>query len=216
MTGPVLDADALHRRLEELARIGAIEGGGVCRLALTDEDRAARDQLVAWMRELGLDVAIDPIGNIVGTRRGRSDSLPVTTGSHLDTVRTGGRYDGALGVMAGLEVVAALNREGIETERPIAVAAFTNEEGARFVPDMMGSAVHQGSLPLDQALETVGTDGQSVGSELERIGYSGDMPVKDLVPRAYLELHIEQGPVLEESGTTIGAVTGVQLSLIHI
>ena len=131
-------------------------------------------------------------------------------GSHIDSVATGGLYDGTLGVLAGLEAVHTLNDAGITTRYPVAVGFFTNEEGARFTPDMMGSAVHQGSLPLDQALETVGTDGQSVGSELERIGYSGDMQVKDLVPRAYLELHIEQGLVLEESGTTIGAVTGVQ------
>ena len=147
---------------------------------------------------------------MVGIRQGAEDSAPVMIGSHIDSVATGGLYDGALGVLAGLEAVHTLNDAGITTRCPVAVGFFTNEEGARFAPDMMGSAVHQGSLPLVEALETVGTDGQSVGSELDRIGYSGDVPVNDLVPRAYLELHIEQGPVLEESGTTIGAVTGVQ------
>ena len=147
---------------------------------------------------------------MVGIRQGAEDSAPVMIGSHIDSVATGGLYDGALGVLAGLEAVQTLNDAGITTRCPVAVGFFTNEEGARFAPDMMGSAVHQGSLPLVEALETVGTDGQSVGSELDRIGYSGDVPVNELVPRAYLELHIEQGPVLEESGTTIGAVTGVQ------
>ena len=204
------DIGRLLERIQTLGQVGALEGGGVCRLALTDQDREGRDLVHGWMRELGLATRVDKIGNVVGIRQGAEDSAPVMIGSHIDSVATGGLYDGALGVLAGLEAVHTLNDAGITTRYPVAVGFFTNEEGARFAPDMMGSAVHQGSLPLVEALETVGTDGQSVGSELDRIGYSGDVPVNDLVPRAYLELHIEQGPVLEESGTTIGAVTGVQ------
>ena len=204
------DIGRLLERIQTLGQVGALEGGGVCRLALTDQDREGRDLVHGWMRELGLATRVDKIGNVVGIRQGAEDSAPVMIGSHIDSVATGGLYDGALGVLAGLEAVHTLNDAGITTRCPVAVGFFTNEEGARFAPDMMGSAVHQGSLPLVEALETIGTDGQSVGSELDRIGYSGDVPVNDLVPRAYLELHIEQGPVLEESGTTIGAVTGVQ------
>ena len=204
------DIGRLLERIQTLGQVGALEGGGVCRLALTDQDREGRDLVHGWMRELGLATRVDKIGNVVGIRQGAEDSAPVMIGSHIDSVATGGLYDGALGVLAGLEAVQTLNDAGITTRCPVAVGFFTNEEGARFAPDMMGSAVHQGSLPLVEALETVGTDDQSVGSELDRIGYSGDVPVNDLVPRAYLELHIEQGPVLEESGTTIGAVTGVQ------
>jgi len=204
------DIGRLLERIQTLGQVGALEGGGVCRLALTDQDREGRDLVHGWMRELGLATRVDKIGNVVGIRQGAEDSAPVMIGSHIDSVATGGLYDGALGVLAGLEAVQTLNDAGITTRCPVAVGFFTNEEGARFAPDMMGSAVHQGSLPLVEALETVGTDGQSVGSELDRIGYSGDVPVNELVPRAYLELHIEQGPVLEESGTTIGAVTGVQ------
>ncbi len=207
---PQIDGPSLLARIEALGRIGALEGGGVCRLALSDEDRRGRDQLVAWMRELELDVAIDHIGNIVGTLAGERDLAPVMTGSHIDTVATGGLYDGALGVLAGLEVVAALRKAGITPERPLQVAAFTNEEGSRFAPDMMGSLVYQGDLPLETALDTVGIDGTSVRANLERIGYAGPAPVGVGRPHAYLELHVEQGPVLEHEGIEVGAVTGVQ------
>ena len=201
---------ALLRRIEAHAAIGAIEGGGVCRIALTDADRKGRDQLVAWMRELGLDVSIDRIGNIFGLRAGRADLPPVMTGSHIDTVATGGRYDGNYGVMAGLEVVRWLNERGIVTHRPLVVAAFTNEEGVRFQPDMMGSLVHAGGLPLQQALDTLGTDGTRLGDELARIGYAGDMACGSIVPHAFVELHIEQGPVMEAEGVQIGAVENLQ------
>jgi N-carbamoyl-L-amino-acid hydrolase len=205
-----INGDRLLLRLMKLAEIGAIEGGGVCRLALTDEDRAGRDLVAGWMRELGLSVTVDAIGNVVGTRAGTGEAKPVIIGSHIDTVRTGGRYDGNLGVLAGLEVIQTLNDAGVVTGHPIAVAFFTNEEGSRFAPDMMGSAVHQGALPLATALATKGIDGASVGDELNRIGYAGDAPVGALRAAAYLELHIEQGPVLEREGLEIGAVTGVQ------
>ncbi len=205
-----VDPDRLMARIRTLGEIGALPGGGVCRLALTEEDRAGRDLLVGWMRELGLEVRIDAIGNIFGRRRGREDGPPVMTGSHIDTVRTGGLYDGALGVLAGLEVVEVLNRAGIETRLPLTVAVFTNEEGARFPPDMMGSLVHVGDLPLEEALATRGIDGETVGDCLRRIGYAGAEPVGRPRARAFVELHVEQGPVLEGEGATIGAVEGVQ------
>lgn len=205
-----IDGARLLRRIADLAQVGAIEGGGVCRLALTDADRQGRDLVVQWMRELGLAVTVDGIGNVVGLRAGRKAGPPVMTGSHIDTVRTGGRYDGNLGVLAGLEVVAALNDAGVVTERPIAVAFFTNEEGARFAPDMMGSLVFQGDLALEDALATIGIDGTSVGENLARIGYAGTAPVGNNQVHAFVELHVEQGPVLEHEGYTIGAVTGVQ------
>lgn len=202
--------DALMARIDQHAAIGAIEHGGVCRIALTDADRQGRDQLVAWMKALGLSVRIDQLGNIFGTRPGRTDAAPVMTGSHIDTVATGGRYDGNYGVLAGLEVVSWLNARERQTLRPLVVAAFTNEEGVRFMPDMMGSLVHAGGYPLQAALDTIGTDGKRLGDELARIGYAGDMPCGTIVAHAYVELHIEQGPVLEAEGITIGAVEDLQ------
>ena len=205
-----IDGAALLDRLRRLGEIGALEGGGVCRLALTDADKAGRDWLVGEMRALGMAVSIDMIGNIWGVRAGAEEGPPVMLGSHIDSVATGGLYDGALGVLAGLEIAAALERAGLRTRWPLAVAAFTNEEGARFAPDMMGSGVHQGALSLDAMLSVVGVDGAVLGDELRRIGYAGDIPPRSLTPRAYLELHIEQGPVLEQAGARIGVVTGVQ------
>lgn len=205
-----VDADRLAARLETLAGIGAIPGGGVCRLALSEEDRAGRDLVVSWMRELGLSIGIDAIGNVIGVRSGMEPGHPIMTGSHIDTVSTGGRYDGNLGVLAGLEVMQVLNDAGIVTRRPLAVAFFTNEEGARFNPDMMGSLVYVGGLALDEALTTVGIDGVSAGECLKRIGYAGALPCGQAAAQAYVELHVEQGPVLEAEGINIGAVEGVQ------
>jgi len=205
-----IDLERLMGRIMRLAEIGAIDGGGVCRLALSDEDKQARDLVTGWMRDLGLDVSIDAIGNIIGIRPGTEDGPPVMTGSHIDSVATGGKYDGALGVLAGLEAIAVLNDADVTTRRPIAVAAFTNEEGARFAPDMMGSAVHQGSLGLADALSVTGIDGASVGDELVRIGYDGDKTVGNSTVHCFIEYHVEQGPVLEEGSITVGAVTGVQ------
>jgi N-carbamoyl-L-amino-acid hydrolase len=166
------------------------------------------------MRDLGLSVRVDRVGNVVATRGaggdGGDDLAAVMTGSHIDTVRTGGRYDGTLGVLAGLEVVRALNDAGIETRRPLSVAFFTDEEGSRFAPDMLGSLVYVGGLALEDALGTVGIDGAVLGDELARIGWAGEAAVPGPAPHAYVELHIEQGPVLEERAVTIGAVTGVQ------
>jgi N-carbamoyl-L-amino-acid hydrolase len=205
-----IDGAALLARIEQHARIGAIDGGGVCRIALTDADRAGREQVVQWMKEAGLEVHVDQIGNLFGIRAGTHDLPPMMTGSHIDTVATGGRYDGVYGVMAGLEVVRWLDANGVRTRRPIVVAAFTNEEGVRFMPDMMGSLVHAGGLPLQQALDTIGTDGARLGDELRRIGFAGAMRCGTLRPHAFVELHIEQGPVLEADGIAIGAVHDLQ------
>ena len=206
---PQISIERLMASVHELGAIGALDGGGVCRLALTDADKAGRDWFIKSLQALNCEVFIDAIGNIWGIRAGRTDGAPVMIGSHIDTVATGGLYDGALGVLAGLEVIAALNASETETDLPVAVAAFTNEEGARFAPDMMGSGVHQGALDLDEMLSTRATSGDAlVGEELRRIDYAGqDLPI---TPSAYLELHIEQGPVLEAEGLKIGAVTGVQ------
>lgn len=196
--------------LDELAAIGRTEDGSCCRLALTDEDKAGRDLVVKRMRELGLEVRIDPIGNIFGRRAGREDIAPVMTGSHIDTVRTGGRFDGCLGVLGGLEVVRTLNGAGIATRRPLVVAVFTDEEGARFHPDMAGSLAYAGGLPLQELYDTRGIDGKRFEDELRRIGYLGDAPIPLYRPHAYVELHIEQGPVLDIEGVTIGAVENLQ------
>ncbi len=206
-----VQAERLVADLEALAEVGDTGDGGNCRLALTDDDAGGRELVVGWMRGLGLDVRVDRIGNVVATRAGVDPSLdPVMTGSHIDTVRTGGRYDGTLGVLAGLEVVRALDDAGVRTRRPLAVAFFTDEEGSRFAPDMLGSLVYVGGMPLEDALDIVAIDGAVLGDELERIGWAGDAAVPGPAPHAYVELHIEQGPVLEEQGITIGAVTGVQ------
>jgi N-carbamoyl-L-amino-acid hydrolase len=197
------------RKIMDLASIGAIDGGGCARLALTDEDAAGRDLVVAWMHDLGLNVTTDVIGNVIGTWQ-VGKGLPVMTGSHIDTVRTGGKYDGNLGVLAGLEVIQTLQENGIEPERPISVGIFTNEEGSRFAPDMLGSLVYVGGLAVEEALDIVGIDGARVGDELERIGYNGATPCPGFAPHSFVELHIEQGPVLERTNMTIGAVNSVQ------
>jgi N-carbamoyl-L-amino-acid hydrolase len=205
-----IDSDRLSLRLINLAEVGAIKGGGVCRLALTDADKAGRDLVVRWMHELGLAVSIDRIGNVFGVRAGTTEGPPVMAGSHIDTVATGGRYDGCLGVLAGLEVLASLNDAGVVTRRPLVVAFFTNEEGGRFQPDMFGSLVFSGGLSLERALATVTEDGETVEVELARIGYAGLAEIGTPRPHAYVELHIEQGPVLEAEGFRIGAVESVQ------
>ena len=217
LTALRIDTARLLGRIDELGQIGRIDGPngewGNARLALTDDDHAGRDLVVAWMRDLGLDVVIDAIGNVVATRAGTDPTLaPVMIGSHIDTVGTGGRFDGNLGVLAGLEIVETLARAGIETVRPLQVAFFTDEEGARFAPDMLGSLVYVGGLALESALDLVAADdGARLGDELERIGYAGPVPCPTAAaPHAFVELHIEQGPVLEAEGVTIGVVEGVQ------
>jgi len=216
-----IDGPRLVERLMELGEIGAIPGtDGCARLALTDDDKAGRDLVMSWMRELGLDIAIDGIGNVVATmpldRLGGepSSAVPVMTGSHIDTVATGGKYDGNLGVLAGLEVIetvmAAIDGGSLSLPRPLAVAWFTDEEGARFPPDMLGSLVYVGGMSLEAALDIADRDGLTIGDELDRIGYRGGEPIPGPAPHAFVELHIEQGPVLEDAGIGIGAVTGVQ------
>lgn len=206
---PRVNGARLLDSIADLAQVGAIDGGGCARLALTDDDRAGRDLVCEWMRDLDLDVSIDVIGNVVGVWNVGAGA-PVMTGSHIDTVRTGGRFDGNLGVLAGLEVIRTCQEQGIEPDHPLAVAYFTNEEGARFAPDMMGSLVYVGGMPVEVALDTVGIDGARVGDELSRIGYNGATPCPGFAPHAFVELHIEQGPLLEKTGFRIGAVTGVQ------
>ncbi|MHB1928195.1 MAG: M20 family metallo-hydrolase [Acidimicrobiales bacterium] len=205
-----VDGDRLLRRLRELGELGSTGDGGCSRLALTDEDRAGRDLVTTWMRDLGMDVAVDEIGNVIATHPGREPGVPVMCGSHVDTVATGGIYDGNLGVLAGLEVVETLSAAGVVPLRPLAVAFFTDEEGSRFAPDMLGSLVYAGGMPVEEAYDLVGIDGARLGDELARIGYLGPLPCPGRAPHAYVELHIEQGPVLERQGETIGAVTGVQ------
>jgi len=204
-----IDFPRLVSRLEELGEIGGLPDGGVTRLALSDEDRAARDLVVGWMEELGMEVLVDGIGNIIALREGLEDNPPVMAGSHLDTVRSGGTLDGSYGVVAALEVIAALNEGGVETRLPVAVAVFTNEEGARYTPDMMGSLVYTGGYPLEDALSAYSSDGTILGDELRRIGYAGEHPCGGIVPAAFLELHIEQGPYLENRNIPIGAVEKV-------
>ena len=191
----------------DLARIGATPKGGVKRLALTDVDREGRDQFVRWAREAGLETRCDAIGNVFARRAGSDASAaPVVMGSHLDSQPSGGKFDGAYGVMAGLEVVRALNDAGIKTRTPLEVAAWTNEEGSRFAPGMMGSAVFVGAHALDYALAQKDAQGVSVKEELERIGYKGSAAPHKV--GAYFEAHIEQGPVLEATKTQIGVVQG--------
>ncbi|MDO8389251.1 MAG: Zn-dependent hydrolase [Actinomycetota bacterium] len=212
-----VDGARLWARLEALGEVGEVLGPngerGNARLALTDADRDGRDLVVGWMRDLGLDVVIDAVGNVVGTRAGTDPTAaPVMVGSHIDTVRTGGRFDGNLGVLGGLEVVETLAQHGVATTHPVSVAFFTGEEGARFQPDMLGSLVYVGGMALEDALDVhAADDGARLGDELARIGFAGPTPCPVAsAPHAYFELHIEQGPVLEDEGVTIGVVTGVQ------
>ncbi len=205
-----INGDRLWASLMELAQIGATPKGGVCRLTLTDLDKQGRDLVTRWAREAGMTVTIDKIGNGFMRRPGRNKSLPpIMTGSHIDTQPTGGKFDGNYGVLAGIEVVRTLNDHGIETEAPIEVAFWTNEEGSRFVPVMMGSGVFAKAFTLEHAYAATDTEGKTVKGELERIGYIGDQEPGDHPIGAYFETHIEQGPVLEDNDKTIGVVSGV-------
>ncbi len=206
---PSVNGERLLHKLRALGDIGSTGDGGCSRLALTEDDMHGRDLVLSWMRDLDLDISIDAIGNVVGTWNTGSGAA-VMTGSHIDTVRTGGLYDGNYGVLAGLEVIETCKERGISPSRPLSVAFFTNEEGARFAPDMLGSLVYVGGLPLEEALDTPSIDGKRLGDELQRIGYAGASPCPGPSPHAFIELHIEQGPVLEAEGFTFGAVTGVQ------
>ena len=210
MKNLTIDGKRLWDSLMEMARIGATEKGGVCRLALTDLDREGRELFVRWAEEAGCTTGFDAMGNLFARRPGRNpDKAPVMTGSHLDSQPTGGKFDGAYGVLAGLEVLRSLNDHGIETEAPVEVVVWTNEEGSRFAPAMIGSGAFAGVFDLDYAQGRSDADGVTIGAELDRIGYKGegcgDRPVG-----AYFEAHIEQGPILEAEEKTIGVVTGAQ------
>ncbi|MDD9877836.1 MAG: Zn-dependent hydrolase [Magnetovibrio sp.] len=206
-----VNSDRLWATLMEMAEIGATEKGGNCRLTLTDLDKQGRDLFVKWCGDAGCTITVDAIGNIFARRPGRDESLaPVMMGSHLDTQPTGGRFDGVLGVLAGLEVVRTLNDHGVETAAPIEVACWTNEEGSRFSPAMMGSGVFAGQYGIDEIKASTDIDGLVLGDELERIGYAGAAPVGGRELGAYFELHIEQGPILEAEEKTIGVVTAAQ------
>ncbi|HHH31195.1 MAG TPA: Zn-dependent hydrolase [Polyangiaceae bacterium] len=205
-----INGQRLWDSLMEMAKIGATDKGGVCRLALTDVDKAARDLFVTWCKDAGCTVTVDKMGNIFGRREGKKpDSPPVMTGSHIDSQPTGGKFDGIYGVLSGLEVIRALNDAGVETQAPIEVAAWTNEEGSRFAPAMVASGVFAGVFDLEYGLSRADLDGKTMGEELERIGYAGDQPMGKPV-KAFFEAHIEQGPILEDEGKTIGVVTDAQ------
>ena len=204
-----IDADRMLQRIDALAAINRQADGSCCRLALTDADRQARDLMVGWMTAAGLEVHVDRIGNIFGVTPGGEGQAPVMTGSHIDTVATGGRYDGVLGVVAGLEALQTILEQGVAPARPLALAVFTNEEGVRFQPDMMGSLVYAGALDLAAALAARAEDGAVLGEELQRIGYAGHEAGAPR-PHAYVELHIEQGPILDRAGEVLGAVVDLQ------
>ncbi len=206
-----INGQRLWDSLMEMAKIGATEKGGVCRLALTDVDKAARDLFVRWCEEAGCTVSVDKMGNIFARRPGKDNALPpVMTGSHIDSQPTGGKFDGIYGVLAGLEVVRTLNDLSYETNAPIEVVAWTNEEGSRFAPAMVASGVFAGEFELAYGLACKDRDGKSIGEELERIGYAGAAECGGRAVGAFFESHIEQGPILEAEAKTIGVVQGVQ------
>jgi N-carbamoyl-L-amino-acid hydrolase len=206
-----IDARRLWDEIHETGKIGGTAKGGVRRLTLSDEDRQVRDWFAAKARSLGCTVTVDGVGNMFALRPGRDpDRLPIAMGSHLDTQPTGGKFDGILGVLAGVEVLQTLNDNKIETESPLLLINWTNEEGSRFSPAVMGSGAFTGALPLDDVLAKTDRDGVSFSQAIDSIGYRGSEPVGNRPIAAYFELHIEQGPYLEAEGQTIGVVTLVQ------
>ncbi|ONG51778.1 Zn-dependent hydrolase [Pseudoroseomonas deserti] len=212
MTLPAIDAATLMARLQRLGEVGRGADGRLIRLAGSEADGAGRDLVAGWMRMAGMEVTVDAVGNLVGLWRGGAPAgaAPVMLGSHIDTVIDSGIYDGCYGVLAGLAVIEALQAAGTRLSRPVALAAFTNEEGVRFAPDMLGSLVYAGGMAAEAALAIHGTDGVTLREALTAIGYAGDATPGFLRPHAYLELHIEQGPVLEHEGIAIGAVDRLQ------
>ncbi len=205
-----VNGERLRQSLERMAEIGATPGGGVQRLALSDEDKEARDLFVSWLEEIELSVSVDQMGNIFGRRKGKSDELaPVMSGSHVDSQPKGGRFDGILGVMSMLEVLRTLHDHEVTTERPLMVVDWTNEEGSRFAPAMVASGVWAGALELPWAYDRTDINGKRQGYELQRIGYKGKQPCKHFPVHAYYELHIEQGPLLEQKKKLIGAPKGI-------
>jgi N-carbamoyl-L-amino-acid hydrolase len=204
-----INAERLHASLRELAQIGATPDGGVTRLALTDEDKAGRDLLRRWMDEAGLDVRIDDLGNMTGHRPGSEPGLPVLFGSHCDSVVRGGKFDGALGVMGALEVIRTLNDHRVVTKNPVAMVNWTNEEGVRFEPAMTCAGVASGRFTREFVYDRTDRQGLRFEDELRRIEYLGEEANRPLPAAAYLELHIEQGPVLEDAGLPVGVVDGI-------
>ncbi len=204
-----INGERLWDALMQMAKIGATPKGGVKRLTLTELDRQGRDQFVGWCKEAGLAVSVDGVGNIFARRTGRNNALPsVVSGSHLDTQPSGGRFDGCYGVMAALEVARSLNDRGIQTEAPFEVAMWTNEEGSRFLPVMGASGAFAGVHAVEEILAGRDAEGVSFGDALRAIGYAGATPVGGRKLGAYFEAHIEQGPLLENTGNTVGVVTG--------
>ncbi len=211
MSVPAINGERLWSTLMEMAHFGATPKGGVCRLALTDEDKAARDLFSRWCAEAGCDVTVDKMGNIFARRPGRDEAAaPVVMGSHLDSQPTGGKFDGAYGVLAGLEVIRTLNDHAVATKAPIEVVSWTNEEGSRFQPPMVGSGVFADTFDLEESLAVKDLEGKTLGDELTRIGYAGSAEVGGRPFAAYFEPHIEQGPILEAEGKVIGVVTAAQ------
>ncbi len=208
---PSINPARLIARIQELGTIGRDSAGRMARLTGTDADKAGRDRLAGWIGDAGLALQVDAFGNMFGLLNpSQSGEQPVMAGSHIDSVIDAGIYDGCYGVLAALEVAQSLGEAGIALRHPLVIAAFTNEEGVRYAPAMLGSLVHAGGKPLDEALATIGTDGSVLGEEIARIGYAGGMPVGTIRPHAYVELHIEQGPILEHEGLRIGAVENLQ------
>ncbi len=205
-----IDGDTLLARLRKLGDIGRNDDGALTRLAASDTDKLGRDQFVVWLKDAGLEVKVDRIGNIFGIWNVESDTAPLMMGSHIDTVINAGIFDGCYGVLSALSVIEAMKSAGVQPDRPVIVGAFTNEEGVRFAPDMMGSLVYAGGLDTDEALSIEGIDGTILGEELARIGYQGDMEPGAITPSAFIEAHVEQGPVLESEGKLMGAVANLQ------
>ena len=207
-----INEERLIRRINELGQVGIDDEGRRVRLAADDAEKQGRDLVSGWMKDAGLKVVTDYIGNIFGIWETEENAgkAPAMTGSHIDTVINAGQYDGCYGVIAGLEVIQSLKEAGVKTERPMTVVAFTNEEGVRYAPDMMGSLVYAGGMSAEDACATIGIDGTVLGEELKRIGYGGTVEPGFLKPYAFVELHIEQGPILEAEGYQIGAVENLQ------
>lgn len=204
-----INQERLWQSLMKMAEFGATPKGGVCRLALSDEDRQARDLFSNWCREADCTVSVDKMGNIFARRPGKNDTLPpVMTGSHIDSQPTGGKFDGIYGVMAALEVIRTLNDNQVETEAPVEIVAWTNEEGSRFAPCMIGSGVFAKVFSLEEGYACKDAEGKTLGEELQRIGYVGDRPESGFDVGSYFEAHIEQGPILEDEAITIGVLTG--------
>ena len=207
-----INGNELLEQIKALGAAGVDAEGRRTRLAASDEDKAGRDLVAGWMQDAGLKVLVDRIGNLFGiweTTENQGEA-PLMLGSHIDTVIDAGQYDGCYGVLAGIQVIRTMKAAGLVPSRPIAVGAFTNEEGVRYAPDMMGSLVYAGGMDVEEALATVGTDGTVLGEELKRTGYEGTVEPGFLKPHAFVELHIEQGPILDVEGIPIGAVENLQ------